>query len=294
MQKIGEQVFISYRGKYYPQAEAVGQWLRQNQYCTNAVLFSPNSLCERNEILMPYEYVELMEFILDRLAGCDAFVFLNTGDYQESYFTQAEILQWRRFNNNPVVYPIGSTEEGAFLLGESLHLEPLTKNQKKLWAGLSVSIARSYRGKFNPGFYGGKYNRSCYLIPCGNCGEHFLASKKAINGILEGSFKIACPHCGNVRFLFSQEHNRGHYYRKPIILKQEFKTSLRILEPNEILSLLVDNDLPASIRLVTVNGESFSSDISKLGWIYAGLGAAALGAFAVASLFYDEESDETK
>ena len=294
MQRIGKQVFISYRGKYYSQAEAVGQWLIQSQYCIDAILFPPNSLCERNEILLPYEYVELMEFILDRLAKCDAFVFLNTGDYQDSYFTQAEILQWRRFNNNPVVYPIGSTEKGAFLLGETLHLETLTKNQKKLWAGLSVSIARSYRGKFNPGFYGGKYNRSCYLIPCGNCGEHFLASKKAINSTLEGNLKIACPHCGNGQFRFSQGHNMGRYYRKAIILEQEFKTSLRILEPNEILSLLVDSDLPASIRLVTVNGESFSSDIGKLGWIYARLGVAALGALAVAALFYDEKSDETK
>jgi hypothetical protein len=219
MQRIGKQVFVSYRGNYSAHAEAIGQWLADNHYCTNAILFPPNSLCERNELLLPYEYVELMEFILDRLARCDAFVFLNTSDYQDSYFTQAEILQWRRFKDDPVVYPVGEDEHNQFVLGEAIHLDTLTKNEKRLWSGLSVSIARSYRDKFNPGFSGGKYNTSCFLLPCGNCGEHFLVSKKGIYEALKGTFKIACPQCRSAHFRIHEHPKKGNFYRKPIILE---------------------------------------------------------------------------
>lgn len=288
MQKMGKNVFVSYRGRYYEAATALGQWLVDNGYCESLAIFPPNSLCARNELLLPYEYVELMEFILDRLARSDAFVVLNTPDYQDSYFTQAEILQWRRFKDSPIVYLAG--HDGKDIQLQAAPLASLEKDQKRMWANLSVSIARSYRGKMNPGFVGGKYNRSCFIFPCGNCGEHFLATKKAIYKALSGNFKIACPHCGNDRFKISEAGARGNYYRKPILLEQDYKTSLRILEPGEILSLLVENDLPSTFKLIALDDEALRSDMAKVGLFYLGLGVLAAGALVIASLFDGENN----
>lgn len=290
MVHLGQQVFVSYRGDYYSFAEALSQWLVQNNYCANVILFPPNSLSARGEILLPYEYIELMEFILDRLARSDAFVFLNTDDYQDSYFTQAELLQWRRFRDDPIVYPVGGSN--TFQLGEGLRLETLTKNEKKLWAGISVGVARSYRSKFNPGFAAAKYAKNCFMIPCRKCGQHFVASQKAVYSTLKGQFQIFCPHCSNGQFHFKEGTERGTFYRKPIILEQPYKNRLRILESQEILSLLVNNELPDSIGLVTLDSEKLSSDLAKVGKAYLGLGALALGAIGLAALFGNSDEDE--
>jgi hypothetical protein len=287
---LGDQVFISYRGNYYSYAEALKQSLERDRLCKTAILFPPNSLCETSEILLPYEYIELMEFISDHLSQSDAFMFLNTPDYQDSYFTQAELLQWRRFKDDPAVYAVGGNGN-QFQLGDAVHLEPLTGNEKKLWAGISVGIARSYKSHLNPGFACGKFAKSCFMIPCGGCGEHFLATQKAIYDALKGQFKITCPLCGNGEFYFREMHKRGNYYRKPIVLEQEFQTRLRVLETQEILDLLISNELPPSISLVSMPGESLSSDIVKLGKFYLALGGLALGALALTTLFSDEDDE---
>ena len=279
-----KNAFISYRGAYYEHANAIRHWLIGNGYCKNVVLFPPNSLSIYGELLMPYEYIELMEFILDRLSRCDAFVFLNTPDYSNSYFTQAEILQWRRFRDNPMVFPIGQNVD-QYVIGQGIQLVPLTLSEKRLWANLSVNIARSYQGKFNPGFYGGKHNRNCYLMPCGICGEHFLIGKKATSLTLRGEYRIVCPHCNNSHFRILEGNQMGTFYRNPIIVEQEFIRPLRVLETSEVLDLLIKDDLPPRIPLVSLADEHFDNDLIKVGKFFlGGLAALAAGALVINAL----------
>lgn len=299
MAKLGNRVFFSYRGYYYSQAKAAAQRLLDNRYCDEVVLYPPNSLSSAGELLLPYEYVELMEFILDRMSRSDAFVFLdsidNEGnhDYTNSYFTQAELLQWQRFKDNPVVYPVDGGAQG--LPGRGVQLDPLTKNQKKLWAKLSVGIARSYQHHMNPPFATGKYAKNCFMIPCQRltCGEHFLASQKAVYSTLKGQFQIVCPHCGNGQFYFREEAQKGNFYRKPVILEQPNKGDIRILQSEEIISLILDNKLPDSFKTpITLPGEKLSSDLAKIGKVYAGLGVLAAGAIGLAALLSRDEESE--
>lgn len=273
---IGKQVFISYRGSYYKQAMLLKDALVQHGYCNQAILFPPNSLCAENEILLPYEYVELMEFILDYLAHTDTFIYLETSDYWNSYFTQAEALQWRRFRDVPVVHSAQVDWRGQIFLGEQMRWETLNKSQKKLWASISVSINRSMgRGHLMPPTAWGRFAKHCFLLPCGVCGEHFLVSQKAIYRALKNLFEVECPHCGNNHFRFSELPKRGNYYRKPIIVQQHYYANLRVLGSFEILKLLIENNEMSAFPLVTLPGEHLDSDIAKIGKFYLALGVAA-------------------
>lgn len=260
--KLGKQVFISYRGYMFNHANFLKSWLEENDCCKNAILFQPNSLCAKGEILVPYEYIELMEFILDYLARSDAFLFLNTDDYFDSYFTQAEVLQWRRFENKPVAYPIDIDDKNQLSFGEKIAWATLTDNQKKLWAKISVGINRNMQNHATLTYWG-KFAKNCFLIPCGNCGEHFLVSQAAVRATLNGNFKVVCPHCDNPNFAFHEESQRGNYYRKPVVLEQEYRKKLRILEADEILALLLvdkNEELPPSIGIVTLKDEKLYGD----------------------------------
>lgn len=292
MNQLGKTTFISYRGNYYLAAEAVGHWLVERGYCKSSIVFTPGELSEKDEALLPYEYVELMEFILDRLARTESFVIINTNDYLDSYFTQAEVLQWRRFKDRPSVYMVGIDDRGQFTLSEPVALEPLAKNQKKLWASISVGIARSYKHHMNPGFAAGKYAKSCFLLPCHTCGEHFLISRKAVYRALTGEFTVSCPHCGNSQFQFRELAQRGNYYRKPLIIEQPHRVAIRVLEDSEILALLVNNELPSRIPLVSLEGEKFSSDIATLGKFYLTLGALAAGVMGLLALLNSDSGEE--
>ena len=258
---LGEQVFISYRSQYYSTVEVMGQWLVDQGYCLRATCIPPDSLCERGEIISAYEYVELMGNTLDILARADGFVFLDTPDYLSSYFTQAEILQWRRFRDRPVFHPCvisrGRAGQPTFLLRSPIALETLDKNAKKLWAGLSTSIAHRYRGKFQTPFVGGKFCKNYFVLPCLRCGEHFVAHKDTIQERVGTKYSIVCPHCGENRFHLWQKNKKGlfkkPFYRNALILEslvpERERRSLRVLDAFEILALMIENELPPSIKL---------------------------------------------
>lgn len=293
MSLLGKKVFISYRsygGKGYEDAQTLAHWLVNNGYCEQVVVFPPNSLSASGEQFLPYEYVELMEFILDELARCQAFVYIDTPGYSDSYFTQAEILQWRRFKDEPVVYP-AQVNGNHVQLGAGTTLETLSHNLKQAWASISVGTARSYRSHLNPGLATGKYAKSCFLVGCGKCGEHFLVTRKAVYAQIKGKFRVACPHCGNDQFPFKEEEQRGLYYRKPITLQQTFATKMRVLEMDEILHLLLQNTLPPKFKLVQMGNERLDSDLATLGKLYLGIGAVLGGLIGLAALLGGKDDD---
>jgi hypothetical protein len=285
MYKLGKEVFISYRSDYYKDALALKQHLEKSSYCREAILYPPNSLTASDEILLPYDYFKLMEVILDRLAPSQAFLYLNTPDYWDSYFTQAEVLQWRRFRRDPEAIPITVISGNDFQICEKQNWESIPSSDKDLWSKVSVNINPKMKSTFPVNW--GKYSKSCFLLPCRQCGEHFLASSGLIYAALKEKAHVACPHphCSNNQFRFRQENAKGKFDRNPIILNQTRKVKLRVLDSFELLQLLFDKRLPSKIPLVSLEGENIRSEFFKNALKSMGIAAALVGLAYIPSLF---------
>jgi hypothetical protein len=285
---LGKQAFVSYRGDYVDEARLLAAALQENEYCKRAVLVEPEELAVAGETLLPYEFIELMEFITDRLASCQSFVYLATNDYAESYFTQAEVLQWRRFQNEPRVYAGTMDKSGKGGLSDPIALEPMPKDEKKLWAKFSVGINRGMQGHLSPVFAGGRFSKNCFLVPCRSCGEHFLISQKAMREVIGGARRLQCPHCYATNFQVSEGERRGNFYRKPIRVRQAKERPPRVLDSREIMGLIISNDDQSRFPLVTADGERLRSDMAKIGLVYGGMAALAGIGLLFASLGSDD------
>ena len=280
MYELAEKVFISYRGKDYDKAELLYRWLKQNRWCKEPILLLPNSLCSRREVLLVFEYFELMEFIRDYdLVDSSAFMILDLphSNYWEGIFTQLEVLYWRRLSSkNPAeVYRVVEVDKalGKPHLAGLIQLPAYTKEEEKIWASVSVSTNRSIR---NTRWIGppalGKYAESCYLICCAGCGEYILFSKKLVDKARKGNAAIPCPHnkrhTGSNQIRFREESSQGKYYRRPIIQDQEGTAAPRQLTPYDLVLLISDNKKPESIPLYTLPGEEISSNLEKADRFY--------------------------
>src|SRR5262245_35762951 len=95
--KIGQQIFISYRGSDYQLAVQAGVWLQQQRYCNKVMGYEPNSLTVQGEALRLYKYFELVEAISDHMVKCDGFVYIDTNTYLDSIFTSMEQMYWSYF-----------------------------------------------------------------------------------------------------------------------------------------------------------------------------------------------------
>lgn len=284
--RLGKTVFISYRGRHDSLAQQLAEFLRTGGACDRIVLVPPFSLTADSEVLLPYEFFELMEPIIDEIAKADAFVVLPY-DYFGSYFTQAELLQWRRFAKSPKVWGAEPSENGGFQL-TSFDLDPMPYETKALWASISTRVNKRMNGRTVAIW--GRYARNCYLFPCRHCGEHILATKKVVEPLASSNGAFACPHCGNAVRL-GELPLRGNYYRKPIVLRDEERTPMRPLGDDELQHLLVSDDPPPpSIHLVTVSGENVPSESWTLLKVLGGVLAVGAAAVVVAgALLNDEE-----
>lgn len=263
MYELGNQVFLSYRGHDVEVAEGLAASLKKMKLCKNVLAYKPESLCIRDEILTTYDYVELMESIIETMKQSDSFVFLDTGDYFNSYFTQTEVLHWRRIHNNPKGYRVLFDDEDKSFLKEEVIWDTLSENKSRAWASITIHVNPLYTLKATT-LKWGKYSRNCFIIPCGHCGENFLLSGSALRATLNSEYDVICPHCGNNRFQFEvKTDQKSNFKRKPIVLNQDIK-KLRILEPDEIFHLLLEDELPPSIPLVALDNENFSLTESAL------------------------------
>lgn len=257
--------FISYRGVHHKLAQSAADYLIAQGFCDGYLLIPPAKLSQPGELLLPYEYIELMEYILDGMfRKCSHFFYLNTTDYWESYFTQAEVIQWRRHNDRPIAYAIGTDTNGRFVLSDAIALQPMDSSERKMWASLSVGIAPSYQHHRNPGFQGGKFNRNCFLLPCRSCGEHFLASQKVVYAVLKRQTAIICPHCESTDFRLHEEPQTGNFKRKPVILTQQNNHPLRVIQSVEMLQMLIENKEPGNIPVIVLPDERLDSDPAKV------------------------------
>src|SRR4051794_22109009 len=104
MVDLGKNVFISYRTKYYDAARRLGTSLLQSGACKEVYVYPPEQLAKFGEIMTPHELFELLGFVVSYLEKSNTFVYLDSGDYWQSFFTSFEALYWRRLQKKPVAY----------------------------------------------------------------------------------------------------------------------------------------------------------------------------------------------
>ncbi|HEX8230875.1 MAG TPA: hypothetical protein VF826_16385 [Chloroflexia bacterium] len=82
-------------------------------------------------------------------------------------------------------------------------------------------------------------------------------SKNLARAVLDQKDNIVCPFCGSAHFALMEGQHKGHFDRKPIILKQtpDLQKAWRVLESDEVVSLLYEDNLPPRIKLLTAPGE---------------------------------------
>jgi hypothetical protein len=194
-----------------------------------------------------------------------------------------EVLQRRRFTNDQSVYIAQPTGKSAQIV-EKRKLPPLGRETHKWLAHISLGTNRRMRA-LDPGppqaF--GRYAKNCFLVPCDGCKHHFLVSQKRVYSSLAERSGISCPYCNHVTTL-REATEYGNFYRKPIMLLEPVSD---VAPPSdEILNaLLVDNELPPEIALVTLPDETLKSDVRKVmeayGWTAFGLlvVGAAIGTY---------------
>jgi len=291
--QIGKRVFISYRSKDIKKAQKVKDYIISTE--REVILFPPEILSAVGEILKPFEFLELMEFILDEMHKCNTLIAVDQGDFLDSYWTQIELTQWRRFNDHPQAFSVRVNEESGSIqyLGE-LNLTTLSNDEKRLWIRISNGTNRKLR-ESNPHTMSiwGRYARSCFLVPCGACGEHFLVSKEALYASVNNEFKTYCPHCSRGPFQFSEGEKNSTFYRKPIFIKRIGQKKPRLLDVSEILTLLVnDKELPSTIKLVSLPDQEIYTEGTKN---LIGVATSILGLTALAGIiyFFSSNKDDT-
>ena len=190
MTYIGHKVFLSYRGGDYKTAHDLAQDLLNQGNCKQIVLVPPEKISKSNEILLPFEFFELMEFITDNLYDCDAFIILDTEHYLGSYWTQMEVRQWRRFAKQPEAYIARPAGQHQASIREKIALDPLDNGDAKLRARVSVGTNRRMLQSSGIPAAWGKFAKNCFLVPCAYCGRHFLATQKAVYASLNKNFTV--------------------------------------------------------------------------------------------------------
>jgi hypothetical protein len=262
----------------YEQARALAASLMRDGACRSVVLVPPNRICHARELLLPFEYFELMEFITDRMHNADAFVVLGCDDYWTSYWTRMEVLQWRRFTNRPRIWLAETAGAGTARLTGSADLESLPGFDKRLWAHAAILSNRRMQGPrtLNPT---GRYAKSCFLVPCATCRRHFLASQRYTYAQLRASRPLACPH-GNCagRVGVSERPSIGTFYRNPVVLTSALPPDMPAVDQDTLLDLLMRDDLPAGMDLRKEPDEWLPTDLTK---ILIGVGMTALAAIAI-------------
>ncbi|MEL7246849.1 MAG: hypothetical protein AAFO03_00465 [Bacteroidota bacterium] len=288
---LGKKVFISHRGDDYGTAVQLKSTLLHSNYCKRVVLFENESLCANWEQLLVIEYFQLMEGIIDRLTECTSFLFIESPNYVNGYFTQAEILQWRRFKKQPLVIPVFRDVNNNFQLRQPILLQPFSKRDKKLWAKISVNIHPVMKGRRQ--VFWGKYARNCFIIGCCICGEYFLLTRKFMDILIGTGLQVKCPHCLNAGFdLYEDRTKRKYFKRHPIILRPKVQPrQLRHLTESEILHLLTGNNLPSRIRILKAPNEKLTKDSSRAmkGYLVSiGILAAILAGLGLADWLQDD------
>ena len=301
---LGDFVFISYRGSYYEDAQKVKRWLEKNNFCKYAILYPPNTVFVREQLITPFQLFELLGHIQygdhvningsaqigrhgDRgLTHADAFVILNTEDYALSPFTQAEMMLWR-FKGKEAYSVSIEGGEPVFRGRASLPSFSDEKKRRNLESQLGLNAYRAsrlYKGR-TP-YYFGKYAHTCFMLSCPYCKNHFLSSVKAVREAKRGNVKLACPSCGHNEFYFTESKAGYHIHHQYL-----GSGKIEPLRVDALNQLLVGNDLPDSVGLVTLRGEVLKSEGRAVAEGMLGGLALAMVGLTLLDLFFGKDKN---
>jgi hypothetical protein len=260
-------------------------------------LLPPASLCEDGEILTPADFYALVEDLRQVMAECNALVILNSPNYEGSYFTQAELLQWRLLQDAPEAWVAEIATDGGVEVTHRVPLEPTTSEQKKSWEDTFTQVRRRKQNPKSNQFQWGQIAKTCFVVGCRNCGDLFLATRKAIEKAVEGSFRLACPHCDAANFKVTRLAKQGRFHRDPTVVEQAGDARMRVIEWWEMLHLLMGDSGLASVPMVRAGffDTSVKGDRDKIqDWIAIGGVAISAGLLLTQFLQGGEEEDRAK
>lgn len=120
--------FISHRSYDYYEALKLRDALISQRVCNEVVLWENESLCYNYEQLTVYEFFKAIDKIKKSMHGCDAFFIVDASNYENGYFTSAELLVWKFLNNRKAceVIRIKRAENEHININQRIVLKPLS------------------------------------------------------------------------------------------------------------------------------------------------------------------------
>ena len=260
--------FISHRSYDYEEALRLRNALISNGICREVVLWENESLCYNYEQLTVLEFFNALDRIKRSMAGCDAFFIVDAQNYDNGYFTSAELLVWKYMHGKNDCLAWRMRRDGNKYCMEREELTHLSFRERHSM-GWSVYYS-------NPDYTNmedaaqldnwGKYARNCYLVGCCGCGKYYLVSKGAMDWYVRSGEAAECPNCHarHARFREETRSKRLLTNRNPIVMKPLLTPcDLEHLGVFDLLWLMNTRKLDKSdFRLVCMKGEKFESDTS--------------------------------
>ena len=239
----GPLYFLSYRSSREKELRPVSQWLIASGGVAGTRWVPPGVLALPNELMLPFEWFELMMAIWNELESCQAFVYLDSPDYTASVWTSLEQIGWRALVDDPQVITVSGSNGRYAAVRRTL--APMDRSEKRLWRQLRknlepFAVISSGRG-FIP-YRGRKPSTNHYLLPCIICGEYSLLPKREVEHAARVSGQAACaqPGCSSPYILTEVGSRNRIRYRRPIVAVPAVKSTQvppRPLTTNELLHL---------------------------------------------------------
>jgi hypothetical protein len=196
--KLGTNIFISYRRSASSRLPAVRNWLVSDGLFKYSTIIKPDHarLALDHELLLPFEFLELMVAIWDEMQACDTFGILNSPDYLQSVWTNLELTGWRAIKPGGRAYSLELDPGGRYSY-TPVSLEPMTKNERELW-GIIRNRVRPFAllssPKWSFPYRGSRLARKYYLLTCLVCGQHSLLPKGQVESRARTNGVMACAH----------------------------------------------------------------------------------------------------
>lgn len=261
--------FISHRSYDYDEALKLRDALISQRVCKEVVLWENESLCYNYEQLTVCEFFKAIDKIKKSMHGCDAFFIVDASNYENGYFTSAELLVWRYLNDRKECEVRRIKRAENEYMNQRIVLKPLSFREHH-----SLGFAFYY---VNPDYSDmeaaatmdnwGKYGRNCYLVGCCKCGKYYLVSEKAMEWYTNTGNSAVCPNCqyAHASFKVIGKNKRLLTYRNPIVMQPLVQPcDLEHLGLFDLLWLMRTGKLKDSgFRLVAMEGEKFKSDVRK-------------------------------
>lgn len=205
-QRTGGVAFLSYVQIMSPHIRPVGNWLTKSGLFAGVRYVKPDDdrLAQPNELLMPFEYFELVFAIWDRsIDQCDSFAYIDSRDYLNSVWTNMELHGWRYLSDSLTAVKVSVHERGRkyYYSADEVSLNPMGKGEKEQWAHLYRNLkphALMTSSHFDAPYRGGRLSRRRYLLGCTTpkCRQYSLIPKAVVETAAKGNSIVHCAHCG--------------------------------------------------------------------------------------------------